>query len=276
MRGGGKTSRRSFTFNELLAVIAALLLIGSLAAPSIAEIGEMSRQSSCKDNLVTLARLNILYAGDCGRYAPASPGERSRWHGELPKEREGTPDASKSPFAGYLSKHERLRACPLFENVCASSPPAIEKGGRGYGYNENIGSLRAVSADFDLWTPECRRTGIAPSELQSPQKTAMFAESASKADPLGDPDVEGEIVEMAFIRSFDSYNRGRPSWGSPDPTIHFRHLGQAACAWADGHLSMEPMGASKGSWVKSRIGYIGSRSKPEFVPKTPPPRKEEP
>jgi len=268
-------SRRCFTFNELLAVIAALLLMGSLAAPTLVEIRTMSRQSACKDSLVTMARLNILYAGDCGRYVPAASSERLRWHGELPAERSGRADFTKSPLAKYLSKHERLRACPLFEDVISLSPPAAEKGGFGYGYNENIGSQRAVSADLDMWTPECRGSGIAPSEIQSPQKTLMFAESASRADLLGDPDVNGTLVEMSFIRSFDTYNRGRPCWGSPDPTTHFRHGGQAASAWADGRLSMEPMGASKDGWPAGGIGYIGSRSKPCFVPKTPQ-RKEEP
>lgn len=263
-----------FTLNELLAVLFATLLLASLMAPTLIEIRALSKQAACVDNLMAIGKANLLYLSDNGRYVPASPGGPLRWHGALREEPEKPPEFSKSPLRPYLKGFGAIRSCPFFERIADESRPAPEKGGGGYGYNENIGSLRAVQREFDLWDPRCKALGVKSAELLKPRGAVMFAESASKANERGELDVSGRLVEAAFCKSYDFYNRGKPVWGTPEPSIHFRHGGMANVAWCDGHISAESPGGGKGGWSKDGIGFIGSRSNSGFVPRTPPAPEE--
>ena len=265
----GAPNRRTFTLNELLFIVFVFLLLASLLAPSLIEINVLYKQTSCTDNLIVLAKENMLYAEDGGHYAPASLNAQIRWHGALREDINKRPDITKSPLRPYMKGLRALRPCPLFEDIADASAPAPEKGGGGYGYNENIGSLRAVQTDYDLWEEQCRQAGILPSELSLPRGTVMFAETATKANSLGALDFSGNFVENSFCKSYDTYNRGRPAWGTPVPTIHFRHSGRALVAWCDGHISSESPGGSKDDWIKVGIGFVGTRTSPGFVPRTP-------
>ncbi len=267
-----------FTLNELLAVLFALLLLSSLLAPALIEIRVLYRQAECADNLMALGKANLLYLSDCGRFAPASSEGMLRWHGALREEPGKRPDFVRSPLRPYMKGFGAIRSCPLFSEAADASYPAPEKGGGGYGYNQNIGSLRATQSEFDLWDPRCRASGIKLSDLQTPRATVMFAETATKADEQGALDISGRFVEASMCKSYDTYNRGKPVWGTPTPTIHFRHSGTAYVAWCDGHISAESPGGSKAEWGKQGIGFIGTRANPGFVPKTPapPPAEESP
>ena len=276
-KASGKARLGHFTLNELLAVLFALLLLATLLAPTLVEIKVLYRQAECIDNLISLGRANNLYSADCGRFAPASPGTSRRWHGSLRDEQGKRPDVMTSPLRPYMKGlGSAMRPCPLFANTANASAPAPEKGGGGYGYNENVGSLRAVQAELDLWDPRCKASGILISDLPNPRGVVMFAETAAKANPQGMLDINGSFVEASMCKSYDTYNRGKPVWGTPEPTIHFRHSGKAYIVWCDGHISNGTPGGSKGDWSKEGLGFLGSRAFPNFVPRTPPQPEPEP
>lgn len=264
-----KGARAPFTLNELLATLFALLLLATLVAPSLIEIKVLYRQSACIDNLILLGKANALYAADCGRFAPAAADAMHRWHGVLREEPDKLPDAVGSPLRPYTKGLGAMRACPLFEDIADASAPAPEKGGKGYGYNENVGSLRAVQTEFNLWDPRCKAAGILPSDLPSPRGVAMFVETAAKANDEGRLDMNGRFVEAAMCKSYDTYNKGRPVWGTPVPTIHFRHSGRAYVAWCDGHIGSEAPGGTKGAWGAQGLGFLGTRIQPAFLPRLP-------
>ncbi len=267
-RKNAKKAFKAFTLNELLFALLALILLLCVVVPYLADIRRSLMQSSCVDNLMTLYKLNSLYAEDFGRYAPSAADATRRWHGELNENPAKRPDETQSPFRHYLGKRNGyFKACPAFEKVVDASVKAKERGGNGYGYNENVGSLRVVRKDLDLWDPACKAAGLAPKELGRPKDVLMFSDTATRVDGNGDPDPYGTEAENAFCVSYDTYNRGRPAWGTPEPTMHFRHGGAAMTAWCDGRISAELPQGTKGEWFKNQAtGFIGTRTYPLFVP----------
>jgi len=260
---------KPFTLNELLAIAIALMLLASLAAPSLMEAKAVFKKSLCMDNLIVLSKASQLYVDAAGCYAPAASDSLLRWHGQLREDLTKRPDSTKSPLRPFMKGLKALKPCPSFESEASDSRPAPEKGGGGYGYNENIGSLRAVQTEFDLWDPRCKASGILPGDLVTPRETALFTDTATRTDGQGEVDASGSLAESAFCKSYDIYNKGRPMWGTPNPTIHFRHQGSALIAWCDGHISSESPSRSKGEWGKSSLGFVGSRTHSAFLPRRP-------
>lgn len=255
-----------FTFNELLIVITVLSILSSLLLPLLLSTRSVYKTSFCHDSLQRLAKANVLYTEDNKRYVPASIGQDFRWHGI----RIGKPpsfhfDSKKGPLAPYL-KGEEMQRCPELNSMLKDGVPfCLESGGWGYGYNKNIGSLR-YDFESDNWTNQCEELGIKKNQIKKPDKIVMFTDSATKVDFSGYTDIQGKMSEYAFCESYDIINRETPAWGTPDPTIHFRHSGLCNTAWSDGHVSKEKMKYSKGEWGKSKLGFIGNRNNENFAP----------
>ena len=70
----------------------------------------------------------------------------------------------------------------------------------------------------------------------------MFADAAmAKADG----GVE-YLIEYSFVQPpyFHDGTQVKPEWGTPMPSIHFRHNGQTNVSWCDGHVDQREMSFS--------------------------------
>ena len=255
---------RRFTLNELLIIGAILCLAAALAIPAFAKIYASTKSTICQDRLLLIAKANILYAADNRRYAPAAPSDSIRWHGV----RDGKGFApEKGPLHKYISKGGKIEDCPLVKDLMGSpSPLSREPGGWGYGYNENIGSLRYTETNADYWSPAVKALGLEPKTIKKPSSTAMFTETATLVDEKGETYIHGKLAEYAFCHSFSLVNRGKDAWASQEPTIHFRHQNRANAVWIDGHLSKELMRFSKDGWSQERLGFFGPQDNSLFDP----------
>lgn len=258
--------KKPFTLNEILAVLAVLAILAVLVIPLFKEIAASAREAACRDSLVEIVRANFLYEKTYDMFVPASASASERWYGARPLN-EGTFLREKGPLAEFFKKSGFPDSCPILADYISPKPPVYsgDNGGFGYGYNENIGSLRCVS-DLDNWSRGCRASGIAKENIANPSQTVMFTDSVSRFSASAYPDSKGAYVEFAFARSFDVFNRGKIAWGTPEPTVHFRHRAKASVVWADGHASMMEGRFTKDSWGLSNCGFLGSLDKNFFNP----------
>ena len=259
--------KKPFTLNEILAVLAVLSIMAVLVIPLFKDISASARESACRDSLIELVRANFLYEKTYDAFVPASASVSERWYGARLLN-DGNFSRENGPLAEFFKRSGFPAPCPLLSDFTDDGGRIYsgDNGGSGYGYNENIGSLRCVNAEFDNWEKACRASGISKSDIVKPSGTVMFTDTISRFNSSGLPDVDGFYVEFAFARSFDTFNKGKPSWGTPEPTVHFRHRLKTSVVWADGHTSMEDARYTKDSWGLSHCAFLGSPDKNFFTP----------
>ena len=202
-----------------------------------------------------------------------------RWHGirqQTGTDASGYPvysafDASLSKLAPYLyintgTTEAKIKQCPTFAGKWLGAG-AYEIGCGGYGMNHlYLGSHEyktplyytsdvapAPSTFEDLTTVE---NGGNRHEVRVPDQTVLFADAAAP-----DASYSGKVVEYSFAEPNYFTNAGRwdptlQPWGdfhpdpnyaldtvdlshSDNPSLHFRHTGNANVAWCDGHVTSE-------------------------------------
>jgi prepilin-type processing-associated H-X9-DG protein len=94
----------------------------------------------------------------------------------------------------------------------------------------------------------------------------MFADTATKVDLYGKRKPKGLWAMFPYIRSHTLMSKGKDQWGTPIPSVHFRHKGTANVSWGDGHITQEPLETSKGEWGKYGIGCLGTDNDHELIP----------
>ncbi|MDD2236471.1 MAG: hypothetical protein PHG65_04610, partial [Kiritimatiellae bacterium] len=179
-----------------------------------------------------------------------------RWHGTRPNW--NTPfNAEESPLRPYLGKEKTIRSCPTFRKYYdEDSATAFEAGCGGYGYNElGVGS-RAYPMGYRA---ACQTKGMVPGAIKYPAQTVMFADAAFIKN--------GKIVEYSFA---EPYRHLRPSGKLgevAEPSIHFRHRGQANVVWCDGHVSQERMTVeADAEHTQNQLGWFGEANNDLFDP----------
>ena len=243
MVGGHAVNGRSraFTLIELLVVIAIVGMLASFLLPALAGARQQAYAAECMSNLRQLSQAVILYCRDHdGRYPPSSwdimTTNLHRWHGV--RDRQNEPfDFERSALHKYLQT-DRIKACPSFRDHLTG----FESGCGGYGYNDSyIGSGRGIPGNAQA------HLAATQGSIRDPVNTILFADCAFLNAGTG------ELIEYSFVTEpvFEV-------WGSNSvPSIHFRHRGRANVAWADGHVSSEAMGFSRGPCGAHDIGYVG-------------------
>ncbi len=252
-----RPAARGFSLVELLAVVAVVSALAGLLMSALGGARGAAQRGECASNIRQLTLANELYAGDhADRYAPGAPGiARSnlvRWHGTRKAASQAfSPEGGAIP--SYLDAGRRgdaigVRGCPSFAPVLddlAARRAGFERGCGGYGYNNAfVGVSRVQRAE--AWVLETDALGARRSQFGHPAGTLMFADAAFAGDEL----IEYSFAEPVF---WPEYPGSRP-----DPSVHFRHRGEAAVAWLDGHVAHERLAFSWSSGLyRADAGALG-------------------
>lgn len=262
--------RSAFTLVELLVVLAVIALLASLLVPALGRAKDLTRRAVCSAHLRGLVQANQTYAASHGRrLVVAAPDVFSdnlhRWHGQ--RESSDDPfDPARGPLAPYLGSAGLGDGCPAFADVLDDGDGAgsFEAGCGGYGYNNQY-----VGGRNDLYGFQGYKHSATTSEIANPTQTVMFTDTAYRQ--MGNAYVEYSFCESPFWH----FSAGAtPSTSSPNPTIHFRHLGAANAAWADGHVETRPLEFSADYMTHSlisadqaahlQLGWFGPRDNSLF------------
>lgn len=231
--------RRAFTLVELLIVVAILALLLSILLPSFSAAKRRAQAGVCASNIRQLTLANIGYATEYNdRFVPAAadimfhgdfnaPMNMKRWHGERDNFNEAF-DSARSPLAQFLGAEGQVKQCPSFaiEIETAGVNAGFEAGAGGYGYNQQYIGGRYDRTGQPGVEPD--NTTAATFEVDDPQRTVMFTDAAFVQSIHG----QRQFIAYSFCEP--------PAWaagyGTPNPTIHFRHHLAANVAWVDGHV----------------------------------------
>jgi prepilin-type N-terminal cleavage/methylation domain-containing protein/prepilin-type processing-associated H-X9-DG protein len=250
--------RRAFTLIELLVVLAILGVLAGLLLPALSQARERGRQAACLSNLRQLYFANLAYAGDHDGYAPAAPDiwadNRIRWYGARPSVGVAF-DSRSGPLSPYLGASRAVRGCPSMGrwNFLTEGDAAFEAGCGGYGYNYlGVGSQSYLLG----YVETASRQGMAPEKLSRPAATVMFCDAAFPQLAAG----QLRLIEYSFAEPDKFLSAAGVLYGSPSPSIHFRHRDRANVVWCDGHASSEAMTRSSGAAQKLLVGWFGHQT----------------
>ncbi len=242
--------RRAFTLLELLVTAGSITLLLGLLLPGLGRAREEARSAVCRSNIRQLVLANAMYANDNGgAYVPGAAEivkkNLQRWHGIRKKKSEAF-DSSRGPLAPFLGMDGAIRACPAF----APEKPGFESGNGGYGYNNAYVGVQTAVMSKGATVVTTDLGGVPMHQIKRPADTLMFADCAFLNDSL---------IEYSFAEP-----RFHPQYGTrADPSIHFRHAGQANVAWCDGHVSPERRtftswsGLYEGDPQRQNLGWFG-------------------
>lgn len=245
----------------MLVVISLMSVLAGLLLPAVQRARAAGDQARCRSNIRQLALANIMYADDRGAYVAAASdiwgANLKRWHGSRPNA--SSPfNSSNGPLRPYLGSSGRIRACPAFK---AFSDAGFEAGCGGYGYN-----VRGVGSQaYRQGTLAGQASGMPADSLAQPTRTVMFADAAFPQVYAG----VRVLIEYSFAEAYYHVADNNPTETyAAQPSIHFRHNGQADVAWCDGHVSAERMDFSQaaGGFAAWSIGWFGDKNNDLFDP----------
>jgi prepilin-type processing-associated H-X9-DG protein len=186
-----------------------------------------------------------------------------RWHGTRASTGEAF-DPSHGPLTSYLGSDAlsvAMRECPTFAPVARelrSRGDGFETGCGGYGYNNAfVGVVRERKPD-GTWTVASDATGSRSTRFAAPSRTIGFTDAALLTDAV----IEYSFAEPRLWPDAPQY--------APDPSVHFRHGGEASVAWLDGHVSSERMSQTVDGWYseghsgEAGLGWFGTETSNEL------------
>jgi prepilin-type processing-associated H-X9-DG protein/prepilin-type N-terminal cleavage/methylation domain-containing protein len=236
-----------FTLIELLVVVAIIAVLISILLPTVRNAREQAKKVVCSSNIRQLGMANVMYAQSYQDYfIPAAEDMMStsssnrnmrRWHGR--RKNGNVPfDSTLSPLFAYIGT-EGLKACPSFvkgtDYIDDPTIGAYESGCGGYGYNETF-----IGGRSDLYgiNDKACRTTAKTTDAADPANTIMFTDAAYVQRVSNSK----KIIAYSFCEPvFWEFGPLVSMSMSPDPTIHFRHLGRTNVAWVDGHVTSRLM-----------------------------------
>ena len=241
-----------FSLIELLVAVAVIGLLAAILTGALPAARAAAEAAACRSNLRQLAAANLAYAADHGRYVAAAEDIATkntiRWHGV----RTGPVfDGAKGPLAEYLGgggASAWVRRCPAFH----PDGTGFEASCGGYGYNE-----LGVGSEACLAVAAPARFGMRAGALAHPADTVMFADTAY----LQGSGTKARLIEYSFAEP-PRFADGSTPW----PTIHFRHRGKANVAWADGHVTAEPLARTGNRGAAQHLGWFGPDDNSVFDP----------
>lgn len=236
------TRHHGFTLVELLVVVAIVALLVTMLVPSLQRARALARSAVCRSQLDSLVTANQTYAAEHkGLYVPAASdifwgaaGNLHRWHGV--RQNLTSPfDPAKGPLAPYVGFEGRVKQCPAFTDFRdEAGAVAYEAGSGGYGYSDIYVGSQFWAYGFYHNSPG-QRLGAPMGKVTRPAETVMFTDAAM---PQSDGARSYYVEESFCYCPFGLDHKGNVTAAFPrQPSIHFRHLGQANVAFCDGHVS---------------------------------------
>ncbi|MBR2641686.1 MAG: prepilin-type N-terminal cleavage/methylation domain-containing protein [Lentisphaeria bacterium] len=227
----------NFTLIELLVVIAIIAILAAILLPALGTAREKGKAAKCVSNLKQLVTANLLYADNNDEFfiysALWSRSPYEYWCGKA-----GSGYGNVKPEGGlsaYFGKNEGVRQCDSL--VYNRNQSFTNTGTGGYGYSVAIGTYTTAPS----WDASPAKQSV----LTQPGKTIMFADHTG----IGDGGFEEQIDLYAPLYLDKDQDCG---WGTPAPTMHFRHSGFSNTAWCDGHASpFGPLTVSNSGWGRN-------------------------
>jgi len=230
---------KAFTLVELLVVIAITAVLSAVAAPAVWGAYKSSSLAVSANNIRQLAAGGAAYLGDNNyRFWPyRSNGEVGGTKGAIwwfgfessksmsKPEGQRTIDMDKGPLGPYVPRS--IAPDPSFGFAGKPFKPKYKHGYIGIGYNVLLAGPKG-------WLP----TGGPPLrywDLKHPERTVVFATSAQINTFIKPASARNPMIEEFY--GFDDDPKNNPS-------VHFRHAGNAMVAYANGSAGFIPLEAS--------------------------------
>ncbi|MEM9883273.1 MAG: prepilin-type N-terminal cleavage/methylation domain-containing protein [Planctomycetota bacterium] len=228
-----------FTLLELLVVVAITALLMGILLPVLGRARDAARAAVCGSNIRQLHLANAAYAHDNREHFALAARDiwfpnLERWHGKRAAVADRF-EPAQSDMADYFGPDGRVKACPGFVEG-HDYQPGFEDGCGGYGYNA---SYLGGRNDLHGTSPQAAARSARTADVVTPVATVMFTDAAYL--------IGGDFTKAAYSfcePPFWQLSPGPPSTMRPNPTIDFRHLGQANVAWVDGHVGREDLAFS--------------------------------
>jgi prepilin-type N-terminal cleavage/methylation domain-containing protein len=231
------TDRRAFSLIELIAVIAIISLLVTLVFGAVRKVHYTASLAVSSANMRQLMLASVAYMGDhkqtFWKYRENVEGGDVRWWFgyetlESVRSREGerTFDPAGGPLGDYIAAS--LVPDPSFSNTGKAFKPKYKFGYLGAGYNV----LLAHTNSFMAWIGGAEDEHLTKlHHLSKPSETVVFATSAQVNNFQSPASPSHPMIEEFY------------GIDERQPTVHFRHDGQAMVALANGsvgHLPMDP------------------------------------
>ena len=247
--------RNGFTLLETLVVLGIIVLLASMLLPGLSSARAQAKSVVCRSNIAQIMHANRYYVDDYG--GVNCPGASNmlanldRWHGQRDRPGEAF-DSTRGPLIRYLGPEAEIRLCPTFpaEEIAAESG-GFERGNGGYGYNNAFIGVQTRQYVGGEYTITNDRAGVVADWVGRPADTIMFTDAAFAATQL----IEYSFAEPRFHSQWPAFRA--------DPSIHFRHRGQANVGWCDGHADSHrrtltwSSGMYKADPDRLHIGWFG-------------------
>ncbi|HXF09138.1 MAG TPA: prepilin-type N-terminal cleavage/methylation domain-containing protein [Desulfuromonadaceae bacterium] len=235
---------RAFTLIELLVVIAIIAVLAALLLPALSAAKKKAAQAVCLNNLKQLGLGMHLYLGD---NADTYPGIASEHYGFHPEDwiywRTNTalPQFDKSPILRSIPGLQKpsLR-CPLdrddtdrLNHSGSQGPYLFSYTFSGYGLdssNHNLGMSTVVETSGGTTTVYAFKESM----VHSPGNKMMLAEEAGSSAPQ-------DSFDGGFVNDGRWIPGPTPGSSGTGNLLTIRHNGRGDTAFADGHVSAEPM-----------------------------------